>query len=144
LSALTDLGAKVDGLGARGWFGGLGSGDGGWLGGGFGLEDLAGTGNGVALVVEEALDAEGGFDVALAVEALACAAFVGLELVEFGLPEAEDVGGDVAEASDVADAEVELIGDDNRLGGDGLANWVVGTHDLNTKYRCGRGGSPVV
>ena len=77
----------------------------------FGLEDLAGAGDGVALVVEEGLDAEDHLDVAAAVEALAGAAFVGLELGKFALPEAEDVGGQVAEFGDFADAEVELVRD---------------------------------
>ena len=65
---------------------------------GFGGEDLAGAGDGVALIVEQALDAEGHFYVTLAVESLTGAAFVGLQLGEFGLPETQDVGGNVAEA----------------------------------------------
>jgi hypothetical protein len=76
-----------------------------------GFEDLAGSGDGVALVVEEGLDAEDHFDVATTVEALAGAAFVGLELREFALPEAKNVGGEIAEFGDFADAEVELIRD---------------------------------
>jgi hypothetical protein len=76
-----------------------------------GLEDLAGAGNGVALAVEEAFDAEGHLDVATAIETLAGAPFVGLELGEFALPEAQDVGRDVAEFRNFADAEVELVRD---------------------------------
>jgi hypothetical protein len=76
-----------------------------------GLEDLAGAGDGVALVVEEGFDAENHLDVAAAVEALAGSAFVGLELGEFTLPEAEDIGRQVAEFGDFADTEVELIRD---------------------------------
>ena len=95
---------------------------GGWARGcvfefGFGGEDLAGAGDGVALVVEQALDAERHLDVALAVETLAGAAFVGLELRELGLPEAQDVGGDVAELGYVPDAEVELVRDDRSARG---------------------------
>ena len=77
----------------------------------FGFEDLPGAGDGVALVVEEGLDAQGHFDVAAAIEALACAAFVGLKLREFALPEAQDVGWNFAEPGDFADAEVELVRD---------------------------------
>ena len=72
----------------------------------FAFEDLTGTGDGVALVVEEALDTKGHFDVAAAIETLACAAFVRLELRELALPETQDVGGDVAELSDFAYTEV--------------------------------------
>jgi hypothetical protein len=75
------------------------------------LENLAGSGDGVSLVVEEALDAQSHFDVAAAVETLAGATFVRFELRELTLPETENVGGDVAEFSDLADAEVELVRD---------------------------------
>ena len=54
----------------------------------FAFEDLTGTGDGVALVVQEGFDAEGHLDVAAAVEALAGSAFVGVELGKFTLPEA--------------------------------------------------------
>jgi len=76
-----------------------------------GLEDLAGAGDGVALVVEKGLDAEDHLDVPAAVETLAGATFVRLELGKFALPEAEDIGRQVAEFRDFADAEVELIRD---------------------------------
>ena len=106
------------GSGAGGWCGGeLRGGFGGFLGFGFGGEDLAGAGDGVALVVEQALDTEGHLDVALAVEALAGAAFVGLELRELCLPETEDVGGHVTQLGYIADAEVELVRNDGWLGG---------------------------
>jgi len=61
------------------------------------LDDLAGAGDGVALVVEKGLDVEGGLYIAAAIETLAGAAFVRLELGKLALPEAEDVGGNVAE-----------------------------------------------
>jgi hypothetical protein len=129
---LADLGADVldcgDG-GSREFGGEDWGGDGFWFGG-VGFEDETCAGDGVALVVEQGLDAEGGFYVAFTVEALASAAFVGFELGEFGLPEAEDVGGDVAEFGDVADAEVELVRNDDGVGGNGFADWVMGAHSL--------------
>ena len=103
----------------------LRGGFGGFLGFGLGGEDLAGAGDGVALVIEQALDAESHLDVALAVEALAGAAFVGLELGELGLPEAEDVRGDIAELRYIANAEVELVRNDGWLGGNCFANWMM-------------------
>jgi hypothetical protein len=75
------------------------------------FEDLASTGDSVALVIEEGFDAECHLDVATTVEALAGTAFVGLELGELALPEAEDVGGDLAQPGYLADAEVELVRD---------------------------------
>src|SRR5690242_9436268 len=76
-----------------------------------GLEDRAGSGDGVALVVEKALDAEYHFDVAAAVEALAGAAFMRLEGGKLALPEAENVGRQIAESGHLADAEVKLVRD---------------------------------
>jgi hypothetical protein len=75
------------------------------------FEDLASSGDGVALVIEEGFYAEGHLDVAAAIEALAGAAFVRLELRKFALPEAEDVGRDLAEPGYLADAKVELVRD---------------------------------
>jgi hypothetical protein len=75
------------------------------------FEDLAGSRDGVALVVEEGFDAEGHLDVAATVEALAGAALVGFKLGKLALPEAEDVGGDLAQPGDFAYAEVELVRD---------------------------------
>jgi hypothetical protein len=103
------------------------------LGFGFGGKDLAGSGDGVPLVVQEALDAEGHLYVALTIEALAGAAFVGLELRELGLPEAEDVRMHIAQLSHIANAEVELVRNDCRLGGDDFANWMMRGH-LSLKY----------
>jgi hypothetical protein len=127
---LADGLAYVDdgcGLGRGGWDGSGGElgGFGGFFGPGLGREGLAGAGDGVALVVEQALDAERHLDVALAVEALAGAAFVGLELRELGLPEAEDVGGDIAQLRYIANAEVELVRNDGWLGGNCFANWMM-------------------
>ncbi len=83
-----------------------------------GLEGLAGAGDGVPLVVEEVFDTEGHFDVASAVQALAGASLVGLELGELAFPETEDVGGNLAEPGDLADAEVKFVRD---LAGGGVA-----------------------
>jgi hypothetical protein len=103
------------------------------------FEDLAGSGDGVALVVEEALDAEGHFDVAATVETLAGAAFVGLELRELALPETEDVGGNVAELGDFADAEVELIRDVRPGRWGGFADWLVLRHARSSEDRLSGG-----
>lgn len=104
-----------------------------------GFEDLSRAGNGVALVVEELLDAKGHFDIAAAVEALAGSALVGFELGEFTLPEAQDVGWNVAEFGDFADAEVKLVRD-VRPGGWGIfADWLVLRHAEQTPIPLCRG-----
>ena len=100
-----------------------------------GLEDLARAGNGVALVVEQALDAQRHFDVAAAVETLAGAALVGLELGKLALPEAQDVGWNVAEFGDFADAEVELVRDVRPGGWGSFADWLVLRHARKLRYR---------
>ena len=131
LGVLADRGTHVDGgrlrcdLWLRGGVDRLRKGVGSFFGFGLGFEDQAGTGDGVALVVEEALDAEGHLDVALAIEALAGTAFVWLELGELGLPEAQNVGRDIAEICHVADAEVELVRDHRRVGCDKLTDWMM-------------------
>jgi hypothetical protein len=103
------------------------------------FEDLPGAGDGVSLVVEKALDAEGHFDVAATVEALAGAAFVWLELRELALPETEDVSGDVAELGDLADAEVELVRDVGPGGRGGFADWLVLRHARSSEDRLSGG-----
>ena len=108
------------------------------------FEDLTGARDGVALVVEEALDAQGHFDVAAAVEALAGAAFVRLELRKFALPEAENVGRDVAELGDFADAEVELVRDVGPGGWGGFADWLVLRHARKLRRPPFRRGWPMV
>ena len=75
------------------------------------MEKLAGTGDGVALVVEQAADLQCGFDVAAAVKALAGAALAGLELRELAFPEAQDERLDAEQTCGLADAEVELVRD---------------------------------
>lgn len=76
-----------------------------------GFEYLTGSGNGVALVVEKTFDAHGHLDIAAAIETLTGSALVGFELRKLALPEAQDVGGHVAEFGNFADAEVELVRD---------------------------------
>jgi hypothetical protein len=94
----------------------------------FAFDDLTGAGDSVALVVEEGLDMESGLNIAAAIEALAGAAFVGFELREFALPEAKDIGGNVAELRDFADAEVELVRDIGPGSGMGSADWLMLCH----------------
>ena len=108
----------------------------------FPFDDLTGAGDGVALVVEEGLDVEGGFYVAAAIQTLAGAAFVGLELGELALPEAEDVGGNVAEFGDFSDAEVELVRDVGPGCGVGSADWLMLRH-AKSPVRRGRSGLPI-
>jgi hypothetical protein len=105
----------------------------------FTFEDLTSTGDGVSLVVEQAFDAQGHFDVAATVEALAGAAFVRLELRELALPETEDVGGDVAEFGNLADAEVELVRDVGPGGWGGFADWLVLRHARAPRTACPAG-----
>jgi len=102
------------------------------------FDDLACAGDGVALVVEERFDVECSLYVAAPVEALAGAALIGPELGKLALPEAEDVGGDVAEFGDFADAEVELVRDVGPRGGGAFANWLVLRHARLRSRRCGR------
>ena len=103
------------------------------------FESLAGAGNGVALVVEERLDAKGHFDIAPAKEPLAGAALVRPELGELALPEAQDVGRNLAEFRDFPDAEVEFIGD--LAGGRGsLGACEVGSWRCHMPNSIGQGG----
>jgi len=62
-----------------------------------------------AVFVEQSLDPHHRLHIALAVHALAGAAFYGLELREFSFPEPEYVGGQTAQAGDFADPEIELV-----------------------------------
>jgi hypothetical protein len=59
--------------------------------------------------VYEAVDLESHLDIAAAIEALAGAALAWLELRKLGFPEPKDVGLDFADASDVADFEIETV-----------------------------------
>ena len=79
------------------------------------FESLAGTGEGVPLAVDQVLDFERQLDVAAAVEALAGSAFIGLELREFCLPKAQDVGFHATDAGYIADLEIQAVGDGGRV-----------------------------
>ena len=82
----------------------------------FAGEHLPGAGNGVALIVQQALNAERHLHISPAIESLPGTTFIGLQLWELGLPEAQHVGLDAAQVSDLADAEVELVRDRVRDG----------------------------
>jgi hypothetical protein len=106
-----------------------------------GFEHLPRAGNGVALVVEEALDAQSHFNIATAIETLAGASLVGFELRELALPEPQDVGGNVAESGDFADAEVELVRDVGPGCWWWSADWLMLCHARKLRYRCAGGGA---
>jgi hypothetical protein len=61
--------------------------------------------------MNEALDLKRHFDVAPAIEALAGAAFCGLELWKLRLPEPQNVRLDFADACNVADLKIETVWD---------------------------------
>jgi hypothetical protein len=104
-----------------------------------GFEDLPRAGNGVALVVEEALDAQSHFNIATAVETLAGASLVRFELRKFALPETQDVGGNVAEFGDFADAKVELVRDVGPGCWGWSADWLMLCHARKLRYDCAGG-----
>jgi hypothetical protein len=97
-----------------------------------GFEDLTGAGDGVALVVEEAFNAQSHLNIATAIETLAGAAFVRFELRELALPETKDIGWDIAELGYFADAEVKLIRDVRPGGGCGFTDWLMLRHARNS------------
>ena len=79
------------------------------------LKSLTGAGKRVALGVDEPLDFQNQLNFTTAIETLAGAAFVGLELGKLRLPEAEDVSFKAADAGNVANLEIEAIGDRGRF-----------------------------
>ena len=96
------------------------------------FEYLSCAGNGVSLAVEQAFDAQCHFNIAPAIEALAGASLVGLELRKLALPETQDVGRNVAESGDFTDTEVELVRD-VRPGWRGrFADWLMLCHARKT------------
>jgi len=97
-----------------------------------GLENLPGAGDGVALVVEEALDAQSHFNIAAAVETLAGAALVGFELRKLALPEAQDIGWNVAELGDFTDTEVKLVRDVGPGWWGSFTDWLMLCHARNS------------
>src|SRR5262249_18851454 len=72
------------------------------------LELLLGAGDGVALFVEQLLDAPDDFDLAVGVHALARLALGRVQARELGLPVAQDVGLDVERLAGFADLVIEL------------------------------------
>jgi hypothetical protein len=66
--------------------------------------------------VDQVLDLQGEFNVVAAIEALTSSTFVGLELWKLGLPKAQDIGFDAADAGHIANLEVEAVGDLGRVG----------------------------
>ena len=78
-------------------------------------ESMPSAGQGIALAVNQALDLKSHLDVAPPIKALAGSALVWLELGKLRLPEPQDVGLNFADAGDVANLEVEAIGDRGRF-----------------------------
>ena len=95
-------------------------------------ENLPRAGNGVALVIEKAFDAQSHFHIATAVQTLPGAALVRFELRKLALPETQDVGGNIAEPGDFADAEVELVRDVGPGGWGSFADWLMLCHARNS------------
>src|SRR6266852_3692176 len=71
------------------------------------------TRDGEPIFIKQLLDLHYRLHVALAVHALPGAAFYGLELRKFGFPEAKYVGRQAAQAGNFADAEIELVRNDD-------------------------------
>lgn len=93
-----------------------------------GFKDLTRSGNCVPFVIKKALDAENHLHVAAAIEPLASTPFMGLESGELALPEAENIGGQIAELGDFTDTEVELVRDLGPGGRGRSANWLMLRH----------------
>src|SRR5271165_628733 len=101
---------------------------------GFGAEMLARSGDGESLVVKQPLDAQHILHVTLAIHSLAGAALHRLQHGEFGLPEAQYVSRQAADAGDLADAEVKLVGDHRIRGAAALALFfLLSSHDRGTE-----------
>src|SRR5207248_151361 len=80
------------------------------------FQGMASAGDGVTLTVHEALDLKSHFHFAAAVETLAGTTLIGLQLRELRLPETKNVGLDAAQARNIANLEVQAIGNDGRVG----------------------------
>ena len=74
-----------------------------------GVEKFARALNGVALVVEQALDFEHQFHVLATIQAVSLAGFLGPERGELRLPEAQNIRLNSSKAADFADAKVQLV-----------------------------------
>ena len=81
--------------------------------GDFSTKLLPGARDGEAFVIEKLLDAQHRLHVFASIHALAGAALDWLELRKFGLPEAQNVGGKLAQAGNFSDAEIKFVGDDD-------------------------------
>jgi len=79
------------------------------------LESLASAGERVALGVNQPLDFKDQLDFTAAVEALAGAAFIWLELGELRLPESEHIRFQAADTGNIPNLEIEAIGDRGRF-----------------------------
>ena len=79
------------------------------------LESLASAGKRVALGVNQPLDFKDQLDFTAAVEALAGAAFIRLELGELRLPESEHIRFQAADTRNIPNLEIEAIGDRGRF-----------------------------
>jgi len=80
------------------------------------FELLPGSGQCVAFIMDQLLDAQRQLDFATAVEPLSGAALVGLEVGKLRLPEAENIRLDAADAGNLADPEVEPVRNFRRRG----------------------------
>lgn len=94
----------------------------------FGFEDLARSGNCVTFVIEKALDAEDHLYVAAAIKPLASAPFVRLESRKLSLPEAKNIGGQIAKFGDFTDTKVEFVRDLGPGGWGRSADWLMLRH----------------
>ena len=74
-----------------------------------GTECVTRARQGVAFAMDEAFDLESYLDVAPTIEALASATLARLELRELRLPETQDISFDFADASYVANFEIETV-----------------------------------
>ena len=73
-------------------------------------QSLAGAGKCISLGVNQALDFQSQFHVALAVESLSGSAFVWFELRELRLPKTQNVGLNLADPGHIANLEIEAVG----------------------------------
>jgi hypothetical protein len=95
-------------MGGRGWDG-AGAGFAQGAGGELAFQLLLGAGDGVALVVEELLDAPDDLELFLAVDALPRAALARAQRRKLGLPVAQDVRLDAERFTGLADLVVEAL-----------------------------------
>src|SRR4029079_10627018 len=79
----------------------------------FNSQLLSRSRDGESLVVQQLLDAQYGFDLFAAIHALAGAAFHRLQLRELGFPKTQHVGRQLAKRGDLANSEIQLVGNDD-------------------------------